>query len=346
MGIQVNPSVWSSVFAVPTAVTDEHLRRASGQQLKVLLFVLRHNGENPDDAAIAEGTGLTKADASDALAYWFETGFFNRDGETSETRAAQTTAQQPATPVEEPKVNRTGEETKRHELLDVPDVLPTYDQVTARTMESPELQGLFNEAQIKLGKTIGYDTQAKLLMLMDSYGLPPEVILTIIEYSVSHGKRSMAYICKVGKNWAEDGIDTLEKAEERLKSLSEQEKLWKQFTAKIPVEKPHYTQKRMNYLRKWHDEFHQSLDLICYGYEEMINNINKLNFNYLDKMLTNWHEKKLETPVDVMQDKKGITQAGGTGPASRNKPSYDTNLFKKKATGPIAYKKRSESDAE
>lgn len=345
MGIQVNPSVWSSVFAVPTAVTDEHLRRASGQQLKVLLYVLRHNGENPDDASIAQGTGLTKADASDALAYWFETGFLHRDG-TEPGPVEQKEPPQPAASVEKQQVNRAGEETKKKELLDVPDVLPTYDQVTARTMESPELQGLFNEAQIKLGKTIGYDTQAKLLMLMDSYGLPPEVILTIIEYSVSHGKRSMAYICKVGKNWAEDGIDTLEKAEERLKSLSEQEKLWKQFTAKIPVEKPHYTQKRMNYLRKWHDEFHQSLELICYGYEEMINNINKLNFNYLDKMLTNWHEKKLETPVDVMQDRKGVTPAGGNGSASRGKPSYDTNLFKKKATGPIAYRKRSESDAE
>lgn len=327
MGIQVNPSVWSSVFAVPTSVTDEHLRRASGQQLKVLLFVLRHNGENPDESAIAKGTGLSVEDASDALGYWVETGFLYRDG---------------TTPVQA-EISQSESPTKR-ELVDVPEVLPTYDQVAARTLESPELQGLFNEAQIKLGKTIGYDTQSKLLMMMDSYGLPPEVILTIIEYAVSHGKSSMAYICKVGKNWAEDGIDDLEKAEERLKALSEQEKLWKQFVAQIPAEKPRYTQKRMAFLRKWHDEFHQSMELMAYAYEEMINNINKLNFNYLDKILTNWHDKNLETPMDVMQDKKTGTPAGGK-PASGT-PSYDTNLFKKKATGPIAYKKRSDTDAE
>lgn len=327
MAIQVNPSVWNSVFAVPTAVTDEHLRRASGQQLKVLLYVLRHNGENPDNAAIAKGTGLSAEDASDALCYWVETGFLYRDG----TKPVQT-------------VSQAIESPKKTELVDVPDVLPTYDQVTARTLESPELQGLFNEAQIKLGKTIGYDTQSKLLMMMDSYGLPPEVILTIIEYSVSHGKSSMAYICKVGKNWAEDGIDDLEKAEERLQKLADQEKLWKQFAAMIPGEKPRYTKSRMDHLRKWHDEFHQSLELICYAYEEMINNINKLNFNYLDKMLTNWHEKKLETPVEVMQEKKAAPSPGA--PGRKSQPSYDTNLFKKKATGPIAYKKRSESDAE
>lgn len=325
MAIQVNPSVWNSVFAVPTSVTDEHLRRASGQQLKVLLYVLRHNGEDPDETAIAQGTGLSTADASDALSYWVETGFLTRNGE----RPVQT-------------VPTKAEPPKKQELMDVPDVLPTYDQVTARTLESPELQGLFNEAQIKLGKTIGYDTQSKLLMMMDSYGLPPEVILTIIEYSVSHGKKSMAYICKVGKNWAEDGIDDLEKAEERLQALSRQEKLWKSFVSMIPVEKPRYTKSRMDFLRKWHDEFQQSLELIYYAYEEMINNINKLNFNYMDKILTNWHEKKYQSPVDVIRDKKGNTG----GAATTSQPSYDTDLFRKKATGPIAYKKRSDTNAE
>lgn len=327
MGIQVNPSVWNSVFAVPTSVTDEHLRRASGQQLKVLLYVLRHNGDNPDNAAIAKGTGLSVEDAADALSYWVETGFLTRDG---------------TQPV--PMEKTTSESPKKKELVEVPDVLPTYDQVAARTMESPELQGLFNEAQIKLGKTIGYDTQSRLLMMMDSYGLPPEVILTIIEYSVSHGKTSMKYICKVGKNWAEDGIDDLEKAEKRLESLSRQEKLWKEFVALIPGEKPRYTQSRMDHLRKWHEQFHQSLELISYAYEEMINNINKMNFNYLDKILTGWHERKLNTPVEVMQDKKAGTPQ--TEQAKARKPSYDTSLFKKKATGPIAYKKRSDTDAE
>ena len=36
MGIRVNPDEWGAVFAVPSSVADEHLRRASGQQLKVL----------------------------------------------------------------------------------------------------------------------------------------------------------------------------------------------------------------------------------------------------------------------------------------------------------------------
>lgn len=329
MGIRINPDVWRGVFAVPTAVTDEHLRRASGQQLKVLLYVLRHNGEQLDRQAIAEGTGMTPADAADALQYWVETGFLFRD-ETESHRKAPASAK--------------AEQPPKKKLVEVPsDVLPTYETVADRMLEDPQLPAFFNEVQSRLGKTIGYDTQARLLMLIDSYGLPPEVVLTIVEYAVSHGKTSMAYICKVGKNWAEDGIDSLEKAEERLQEMNREEALWKEFVSSIGADPPHYTRNRSEYLRKWRKEYGQSNELICYAYEEMINNINKINFRYMDKILENWHDQGLRSPTDVVQEKKngrnGVPRSGEPGRSGRA-PSYDSDLFRKKATGPIEYKRK------
>ena len=103
---------------------------------------------------------------------------------------------------------------------------PTSDQIACRLMEEPALRLLYAEAQQKLGRTIGYDGQSTLLMIHDQYGLPVEVILMILEYAASQGKTSMAYIAKMGRDWGEREIDTLEKAEEQLTRLRTGQSLW------------------------------------------------------------------------------------------------------------------------
>ncbi len=45
MSFSINLGNWNSVFAVPSAVVDEHIKLAGSAQLKVLLWVLRHAGE-------------------------------------------------------------------------------------------------------------------------------------------------------------------------------------------------------------------------------------------------------------------------------------------------------------
>ena len=45
MSIKINLGAWNSIFAIPTDVVDKHLKLASGISLKVLLYILRHSGE-------------------------------------------------------------------------------------------------------------------------------------------------------------------------------------------------------------------------------------------------------------------------------------------------------------
>ena len=46
MGYHIDLGQWNSIFAVPCAVADRHLKLASEAQLKVLLYLLRHAGED------------------------------------------------------------------------------------------------------------------------------------------------------------------------------------------------------------------------------------------------------------------------------------------------------------
>lgn len=326
MAYALNLQVRGGAFMVPAVVADEHLRCANGQQLKVLLYLLRQSGQTLTAEQLGAGTGLTPADAADAMSYWVEKGIVTADGQPAQTPAVSTA------------VNRT--------LQDIPDVVPTHETVVARMLENPDIKLLFNEAQIKLGKTIGYDTQSKLLMMIDAYGLPPEVILCIMEYAVSHGKTSMAYICRVGKEWGESGITTLEAAMDRLSYLDQSDKLWNSFTDLFEVEKPRYTEKRIKFLRKWRLEWKQSNELVFFAYERTVDNINKIQFEYMDKMLESWHKEGWKTPQEVMQKEKQKTAKGNFAKSSNSAgqqtrtPSYDSDAYKKKARGPIAYERR------
>lgn len=341
MSIQVSPELLGRVFFVPKSIVDEHLAYVTGQQLKVLLYVLRHTGEALEVEDLAGGLGMSTADVSDALQYWLTTGVLLKDDTTSVKAPTKALA-----PMKSKSPAQTG-------LLEVPDIVPTYETVAARLLEDKALKGMFQEVQVLMGKTIGYDTQAKLLMMHDTYGLTPEVILTIVDYSTKKGK-GVSYMCKVGKNWAEEGVTTLEDAMEKLEQLSRTDRAWSEFTALFTTQPPKPTDARLALLKKWRFTYGQSPELIFYAYETTVEAIDKVNFNYMDKILTRWNEDGLRTPQDVLQAGKESAPAGaGTAkrPAGRkNKKlagdnhtaSYDSDAYKEKAQGPIRYKRKGE----
>ena len=346
MSIRVAPELLGRVFFVPKSIVDEHLAYVTGQQLKVLLYVLRHAGEDLEVGDLAGGLAMSAADVSDALQYWLTTGVLVRDGETES--AAQTP---PSANGPQPYKRKSAEQKQ---FLDVPDIVPTYETVAARLVEDPELKAMFQEVQALMGKTIGYDTQAKFIMMHDTYGLPPEVILTIVDYSVKKGK-GIGYMCKVGKNWAEEGVTTLEDANEKLEKIANTDRAWAEFTGLFSKDPPKATDNRLAFVRKWRFTFGQSSELIYYAYETMVEAIDKVNFNYMDKILTRWNEEGLRTPQDVLAAEKGEAPAAGkagrgTSPrgkkntkiAGNHTASYNSEAYREKAQGPIQYKRKGE----
>lgn len=338
MEFSINPQVMFGLsFSVPVAVTDKHLKLAGAAQIKVLLWLLRHAAENPTMDELCKALNMKSADAADAMQYWIECGIVLADGKAPEVQNEPEYAA-PA------KTNAPVEIT-----AEIGFVRPTAEQILKRTKESAEIQFMFNEAQKKLGRTIGYDGQSTLLMIHDSYGLPVEVLLMLIEYCVSIGKNSIAYISKAAKTWSEKEIDSIEKADEQIHTLRRCDGTWKKLCELTGISTPRPTASQSSYLSRWTNELKFDIDMIYLAYEEMANHTDKISFPYINKVLQNWYDSNLKSPADVEESKTQRT-AEKTKPTKKQpgngyEASYDIDEFNRRSdTAPLVYKKKSDNN--
>lgn len=333
MSYSVNPSVFKSIFAVPTDIVDKHIRLANGDQLKVLLWILRNSTDNPDIDEMCKALKINASDAADYLQYWVLTGVLSENGKTVTPP-----------PADIPEKAETVKEEKKNEIpvVSVAPSKPSSREILERIEESPEIGHLFNEAQQMLGKTIGYDGQCTLLLLHDHYGLPTEVLFMMIDYCVSIGKSNYAYLEAVGKDWGTREIDTLDKAAEQIAILKKSNAVWKEFAQNAGITNPRPTVKQTEYLRRWSSEWKFGINMIILAYEEMANHTSKLSMPYIDKILMNWHNKGYKTPADVEKaaaEQKDSKPAGKT--KNSNEASYDLDKFKEQSLhGELKYERK------
>ena len=325
MSYSVNPTAFRSIFAVPSDIVDKHIRLANGHQLKVLLWILRNSPDKPDLNEMCKALKITIDDATDYLQYWVENGILSgKDDTYAETEIVEI----------KPEVSKANTPSPIFNATTVEDTTPSKPssaEILTRLDESPEIGHLFNEAQIKLGKTIGYDGQCTLLLIHDHYGLPTEVIFMMIDYCASIGKTNYSYIQAVGKDWGLREIDTIEKAAEHIEALRNTQTLWTELSRATDITNKRPTPKQMDIVRRWSEEFEFKIDMVLRAYETMVENTGKFNLNYMNKVLTNWYEKGYKTPDDINNAEIEFQKAKNSKTSNDKNASYDLDKFKEQS---------------
>ena len=346
MDYKVNPLAWASgIFPVPDVLVDENIRLASVVQLKVILYLLRHGKNVVTKEEISEALSLDVYDVADAMVFWAERGVLVKDTDSAReiTNVNKKPAQPAVTEIHIEKAEIKKNEQPKKITPDIPSSRPSHEQVAARCKESEELVHLFREAQQALGKTVGYEGQATLLMMHDTYGLPTEVILMAVEYAVSQKKTGFAYIGRIGKKWSENEIDTIEAAEEYILEHNEINEVWNKLRSLTEINNIRPTEQQHRYLNCWVKEYGYDVNIIYQAYEEGVNNTGKFNMPYMDKIIRTWHEHGVKTVLDIQKqrdewEKSRDKRLGKNKKEPKPKkndvvgtPSYDVELFTKSA---------------
>ena len=101
------------------------------------------------------------------------------------------------------------------------DSRPNYsaDVIAKRVESDGKLKSLINGVEDLYGKMLSPTELNSLMTLYEWDGISPELILLIISHCRENGKKGFKYIEKTAIEWFESGIDTVEKAENKINEL-------------------------------------------------------------------------------------------------------------------------------
>ncbi len=342
---KINPNTYASAFVIPADVADKHLRMAGKAQLKVLLWLYRNPAAKWDISVISRDTGIPADEIDDSMLYWVEAGLVLKDGQNiapvDNTPASDVFRTRNVTETVQKTV-----ETEQEQPVAKPSkpvqVKPSHKDIARRMDESVNVRSMYTEAQEIFGRTLGYDVQSSLLIMHDHYGLPVEVILMICNYSKTIGKQgSLSYIMKIGAEWSDLGIDTFEKASDKIARLEKSNNLWASFRQFTGVENPRPTAKQTQYFEIWVNDLGFDIDMIALAYEKTVEKKGNISFSYMNGILKSWHESGLKTPNDVFSaeaefsgqstKKKSKPVKNGSDDSDDDSPSYDIELALKRS---------------
>lgn len=283
---------WGSVFAVPCALVDRHLKLAGKEQLQVILWTLRRGeaGFSPKDAA--QALGIPEAQAEEALEYWVQQGLLAAaQGALTPRALPETTGEQnrPTAGQEPPKA------PPRQRM-----VKPDAAYLARRVQESAAIRSLLQEAELTLGILSPAMTNV-ILAGCDDYGLPPEVLLMLLHYARDVGKTGTAYIESVIRDWSSSGVFTLEAAEAKLQELSEKRLAWGVVASAAGLPKRSPTKKEEEAAYRWVREWGFSREMVAAAYERCADNTGKFSVAYMNRVLERWRKENLRTVADVTE---------------------------------------------
>ncbi len=281
MNFKVRKDFKTPPFSVPSEIVDSHLKLAGALQLRVILYCLRHTYDaevNP--SLMAELFSVSEEDVNDALMFWAELGFIECEGTvfTPVTPLAETTKAAP------PKAPR-----------------PDRKEVARRGMESPEIAFLLNEAQQKFGRMLKQSESSVLVWIYDDLGLDASIILMILEHAVQNQKVNITYIERIARDWAENGIDTIAAAEQRIVELNNNRSAWNKMRMAFGIDSrsPSATEANLAVLSVI--EWKMENALLKRAYDLCVDSLGKYNIKYIKKVLTEWHKQGITTVKELEQ---------------------------------------------
>ncbi|WP_024859593.1 DnaD domain protein [Ruminococcus flavefaciens] len=290
MEFKVNCGIWGAMFGVPSIVADNFLKLATGGQIKVLLYLLRCSGKMCSAEDISSNTGVSPEEAEEAVLFWQQANVLS-------PQANSAPAPVPSL-MEQPVTNRSEAAPAQKSTEPAPDhkVNLSGQEIAAIMKDSQDIRELFTIAENILG-TLKNSQMNSIIWMYDHLGLKKEVIITLISYCTSIEKTNTAYIEKIASVWAENDINTMAAAQDEIQRLSaSRDYISGIMRAFEMTRRP--TTKQTELIQQWKNAGF-SVELLRYAYEKTVERIDKLNFDYINKILLSWRDSGFATVQDV-----------------------------------------------
>lgn len=257
---------------------NEYMASAPGDFVKVYLFALMYAGldEEMNNEIIARQLGLSEEDVLKAWSYWEGLGVIRKNRERPED-----------------KFNYQVEFINLKELLYGKGIKKKKAQVNENAkavMSDKTIQSMYQSIERIVGRTISSAEMMKILSWINEFNASPEVIVYAYSYCKGKEKHDIRYIAAVVKSWVSEGLNDVLAVEEYLQNTDQRHYLYRRVCKALGFAR-NATEEEMKIMDRWFDDMNYTIDKVLEACGKT-SGISNPNMNYVNKILTNWHQEK------------------------------------------------------
>lgn len=275
---QSDSSMLFSYTSLPDVFFTEYLSAASGNSIKVYLYILFLSKYNKDIKLndLSKKLALPLNIIQESLKYWEDTGIITKKGTGYIVNNIQEIE---LNKLYTPKITINKERAQNIEK----------DQSRSNAIENINnsfFQGIMSPSWY-----------SDIDLWFKKYNFDEEVMIALFRYCFEKSALHRNYVKAVADAWYGNKIQTFSELEDYYENQEKLNKIKKSIAKKLGLNRS-LTQYEEAYIEKWLTEYKYNLDVIEIALKKTTSKSNP-NFDYLDKMISDWYEKKLLNSDDV-----------------------------------------------
>lgn len=320
-----------TVTFVPNRFIDEFMTEANGTYVKVYLYLLRHLDDQTElsVSGIAELLDCTEKFLLKALDYWTRQGLLeytvsgsgsvesiNLIDLSGGSLSVNKSTEEPKTVVRSAAAVKPASAGKRAPQRDITRV--DIDSLS----DDENVPFLLSSLEQYFSRPLSREETDTALYIYGSLGFSCDLLLFLYEKCIEKQKTSPKYISKVALGWSEDGITTVEEAENYLVTRGEAYfAVCDEFGLSGNL-----GASQLRYVRTWANEWHMPTALIREACSRAM--LRKgVSFQYANSILKDWHASGALTEADIAK----IDQAHKQAEDDKHKPKTASKASPAKA---------------
>lgn len=199
---------------------------------------------------------------------------------------------------------------------------PAYSEkdVLSAMDHDRDFRSLYGEVQRLMGRNLNTEELKIILGFVRYLGLGPDVVCLLVCYCKERARKrgslrnpSLRTIEKEAYAWAELGIDSMEEAAAYIQNQNLRSSQIGQLMKTLQIRGRNLTPGEEKYARQWLD-MGFDMDAIAIAYDRTCLNTGNMNWAYMNRILTRWHEAGLMTAEQIQtNDQKLKVPKGASG---------------------------------
>lgn len=279
---------------LPDIFFTEYLSQSNGDYIKVYLYIifLSKYGKDVKINDLSKKLELPLKTIQDAIKYWEELNVITKKNTGYIINSLQ--------------------EIELHKLYK-PKVSLSSDAIKETAQNQYRAKAIENINNEFFQGIMSPSWYTDIELWFKKYCFDEEVMIALFRYCFNRSAMHRNYIQAVADAWHKNKIQTFSDLDKYYEKQEKLNVLYNSIAKKLGYVRK-LTQYEEAYIEKWSVDYGYSLDIIEIALKKTTSKTNP-NFDYLDKLLTDWHERKFKNVneiqaflIDLKQKKKDIKE--------------------------------------